>query len=364
LREVLYLDHARLVVVDHPAGTLVHPTSKMVPGKPFPPHELWTLRPVASVQNALRSDGKDMSDALSADDGKMVSPVRLREPQLRGLAEPFSVTMDFGSMPSDRPLVLVLHGWIRFGGGMANVAGSIDPSLPFPFPSLEAELPDGSWKPLAVQVGTPAGKTKTILVDLEGKLPSHARRLRLSTAFELYLDSASLCEKAAANRNEVHTLLPDSTDLHWRGFSDFEALPQDQPLTPDYDRVQQSPPWRRTPMGWCTRYGKVDDLVKTADDALVLLNGGDELSLAFLADRLPAKPPGFERDFFVYVAGWDKDADYHVGQGWRVEPLPFHGLEDQAYGVQPRPSALSDAWISTYNTRWVGSVVLSQSQKR
>ena len=35
LREVLYLDHAQLVVVDHPADTLVLPTSKMLPGRPF-----------------------------------------------------------------------------------------------------------------------------------------------------------------------------------------------------------------------------------------------------------------------------------------------------------------------------------------
>ena len=43
LREVLYLDEAKLVVVDHPRGTEVHTTGKLVPGKPFPPHELITL---------------------------------------------------------------------------------------------------------------------------------------------------------------------------------------------------------------------------------------------------------------------------------------------------------------------------------
>ena len=35
LREVLYLDAAELVVVDHPAGTEVHTTGKLLPGKPF-----------------------------------------------------------------------------------------------------------------------------------------------------------------------------------------------------------------------------------------------------------------------------------------------------------------------------------------
>jgi len=56
LREVLYLDHARLLAVDHPAGTIVVPTSKMHARRPFPPHELWTLKPLAQIKSAVRSD--------------------------------------------------------------------------------------------------------------------------------------------------------------------------------------------------------------------------------------------------------------------------------------------------------------------
>jgi hypothetical protein len=52
---------------------------------------------------------------------------------------------------------------------------------------------------------------------------------------------------------------------------------------------------------------------KNSDDALVPLNGGDELALSFQAEQLPAKPASFVLDFFHYVAGWDKDADFHVG---------------------------------------------------
>lgn len=364
LREVLYLDNARLVVVDHPAGTLVTPTSKLHAGKPFPPHELWTLRPLASLKQATRSDGLDVTKALARTDRQMVSPVRLRDPQLRGLAEPFSITMNFGELPADRPLVLVLNGWLRFGGGMANVAASLDADLPFPFPTLEAELPDGAWKPVPVEVGAPAGKTKTILVNLEKKLPADARRLRLTTAFEIHWDSAALCEKATADQNRQTTLPPDRTDLHWRGFSKHAPLPDYLPLTPEYDQVEFAPPWRRTPAGWCTRYVAVDELVQDRDDALVLLNGGDELALSFNADRLPPKPAGFERHFFLYVVGWDKDADFHVAEGWRVEPLPFLGMDDQAYGRQTRPSGRSDGWMSKYNTRWVGPMTLSQKPKQ
>lgn len=359
LREVLYLDAAKLVVVDHPVGTEVQPTSKMVPGRPFPPHELWTLRRVAALKRATRSDGLDVTSALAATDGRRVSPIRLREAQLRGLAEPFSITMDFGDLPVERPLVLVLNGWLRFGGGMANVAASLDPNLPFPFPVLEAELPNGSWKTVPVTVGVPAGKTKTILVDLERKLPAAARRLRLSMAFELYWDSVSLCEKASPDSNRVTALLADRGDLHWRGFSPLSAACASDPLTPQYDRVTSTPPWSRTPAGWCTRYGPVGELIQAKDNALVLLNGGDELALSFRADQLPPKPQGFIRDFFLDVVGWDKDADFHVGQGWRVEPLPFGGMDDQAYGKQRRPSALNDAWIAKYNTRWLGPLVLT-----
>jgi tetratricopeptide (TPR) repeat protein len=363
LREVLYLDCAKLVAVDHPSGTLVHPTSKMHPGRPFPPHELWTLRPIAPIKRAIRSDGLDVTAALACTDRIMVTPVRLREPQLRGLAEPFSVTMDFGELPLNKPLVLVLNGWLRFGGGMANVAGSLDPNLPFPFPTLDAELADGSWNPVPVDVGVPAGKTKTIIVDLDKKLPSGTRRLRLSTAFELYWDSAQLCEKAPANQNQVTWLRPEQADLHWRGFSRFAPLPAFLPLTPNYDNVQSSPPWNRTPSGWCTRYGPVEDLVNESDDALALLNGGDEVALSFNASQLPATPEGFVRDFFLYVVGWDKDADFHVGQGWRVEPLPFAGMEDQTYGHTDRPADLSNSWINKYNTRWVGPLVLKKEQQ-
>jgi tetratricopeptide (TPR) repeat protein len=361
LREVLYLDQAKLFVVDHPAGTLVHPTSKMHAGKPFPPHELWTLRPRAALKRATRSDGLDVTEALATTDNRMVSPVRLREPQLRGLADPFSITMDFGELATDEPLVLVLTGWLRFGGGMANIAGSLDPHLPFPFPTLEAELPDGTWKLVPTDVGTPAGKTKTILVDLEKKLPLGVRRLRLNAAFEIHWDSASLCARAPADQNRVTSLTPDRTDLRWHGFGEYADLPSCLPLTPSYDKVQSEPPWRNTPSGWCTRYGAVDELVAEKDNALVLLNGGDELALSFKADRLPPKPDGFERDFFLYVVGWDKDADFHVGQGWRVDPLPFLGMDDQAYGHEPRPAGLNDSWISKYNTRWVGPMILNRN---
>lgn len=358
LREALYLDEARLIAVDHPRDTVVYATSKMHPAAPFPPHELWTLRPLATPRHAVRSDGLDVTDLLARVDDQMVSPVRLRRAQVRGLAEPYSVTLDFGALPVERPLVLALTGWIRFGGGMANISSSIDPTLPFPFPGLEAELADGTWQRVDVDVGTPAGKTKTILVDLAGKLPAGTRRLRLSTAFEIYWDRALMCEKDSAADTREHELPRVHTDLRWRGYSRHADLPPSIPLTPIYTEVSPVPPWDRTPGGWFTRYGEVEDLVAKRDDRLALLAGGDELAISFNA-TLPPTPPGMVRDFFLHVVGWDKDADFHVGDGWQLGPLPFNGMDDQAYGHEPRPARLDDSWIEEYNTRWVDPVVVS-----
>jgi Flp pilus assembly protein TadD len=363
LREVLYYDETKLFVVDHPAGTEIFPNDKLLPGKPFPPSQLHTLQNARPVIRAIRSDGLDVTARLQAVDQQMVSPVNLRIPQLRGLAEPFQVTLDFGPLQTNRSLVLGLVGWLHFGGGMANVAASQNPELPFPFPSLEVETAEGTWQPVDVRFGAPAGKTKRVMVDLEN-LPAGSRRLRISTAFEIHWDQIALYEKGDPTANQVTALAPASANLHWRGFGVYESWPWFLPLTPNYDQVRQNPPWRITPSGWCTRYGDVTELLQKRDDAMVILNGGDEMTLSFAANDLPAKPPGFVRDFFLYDDGWDKDADFHVLEGTTVGPIPFHGMNDQLYGREKRPVIDGDWWIEKYNTRWVGPLSVDREGVR
>jgi len=353
LREVLYLDEAALLVVDHPPGTEVISTDKLVPGRPFPPTGLITLRHTRHASRAHNLAGVDVTEALRTVDQIMVSPVELRPPQQRGHALPHGVVLDFGPIQSKAPNVLVLDGWLRFGGGMANIAASRDPDIPFPFPTLEAEV-EGTWQPIDVTVGAPCGKTKTIIVDLENRLPADTRRLRLKAGFEIHWDRIALAEKAGEAGTRIQRLHPSATDLHWRGYSEFKDLPWTQPLTPDYARVRSWPDWRVTPSGWCTRYGEVGELVAARDGGLALLNGGDELTIEFAADRITPKPAADARTFFLFTVGWDKDADFHIVDGNRVEPLPWEGMDDQRYGREPRPNHAGDTLNRRYNTRWVG----------
>jgi hypothetical protein len=360
LREVLYLDEAKLVVMDHEPGTEVHSTDKLRPGKPFPRGTLLTLHREHPLQRAEMLDGPDVTAALRTVDGQRLSPPQLRAPQLRGLAEPYGFTLDFGPLDASAPLVLVLNGWLRFGGGMANIGASHDPALPFPFPTLEAEVSPSVWKAVDVVVGTPAGKTKTIVVDLEGKLEAGTRRLRLSQAFEIHWDRVALMEKKPKARTDLAFLTPSEAHLHFRGFSPLQDLPPDWPLTPDYDRVSPNSFWTLTPGGWCTRYGDVSELMASRDEGLALINSGDELTLKFNVRSLPPKPAGTIREFFLYVDGWDKDSDFHVAAGTTIEPLPFHGMNDQLYGRERRPVFPTDALHQKYNTRWVEGRVLKQ----
>lgn len=362
LREVLYLDEARLLVVDHPAGTEVHPLDKLVPGPPFPATGFMVLHRPHPLREARRLGGEDVTALLARTDGQVVSPPQLRPPQLRGLAEPHGVVLDFGALDEKGPLVLALTGWLRFGGGMANVGASHNPDLPFPFPMLEVENAAGKWEPVDVVVGAPCGKTKTILVDLTSRLPAGARRLKLSTAFEIHWDRIALLEKAPESLARQTWVRPASTDLHWRGYSVYEDRPWYEPLTPDYGRVVQKPAWRMAVTGWCTRYGPVDDLLARRDEAFVLVNGGDELTLSFDSGSLPGREGGQVREFFLYTDGWEKDADFHVQLGNQVEPWPWHGMDDQRYGVEIRPAFSSDGWAQRYNTRWVAPLALDRAR--
>ncbi len=439
LSEVLYLDEVKLVAVDHPAGTEVFSTSKMLPSPPWLPHEIMTLHnrvpllkatsntrqgvdpfsstasgtteaaipltpalspgerehpavasryleaaaseatqtisqrdpgdfPLLGVEGQSegerrvdRSQAFEVTERLQHIDNLRVSP-EIYGDHLRGWAKTQEITLDFGPLDHTKPLVLALNGWLRFGGAMANIAASHRDDLPFPFPTLAVETADGAWQPVDVRFGTPAGRTKSIIVELTGKLPAGAKRLKLTHAFELHWDQIALFEQAGADRTRIARLSPSNTDLQYRGFSEDAPLDWTHPTTPIHDQVAATPLIPKVPAGWATRYGAVDELVAAKDNAFVLINGGDALTVEFDASQLPPTPAGYERQFFLWSVGWDKDGDYYTVLGDQLEPWPWHGMDDQLYGEQPRPAFPTDELMKKYTTRWVGPWVPSRRE--
>lgn len=362
LREVLYLDSAELLVVDRPASAEIHTSSQLRARGPFTRPALLGVEHLRPPLRATTLNGADVTQALTAVDQIKVSPENLRGAQFRGLAEPHGVVLDFGPEALDpaKPLVLVLNGWLRFGGGMANIGGSQRDDFPFPFPVLEGEQADGSWAKLNVPPAAPAGKTKSIVMDLAGQLSPGIRRLRLTQAFEIHWDRIALGERTVAP--VATTIRPNKADLHFRGYSAFADLPLTEPPTPVYEQLVPRAHWTHTPSGWATRYGPVEELVTAEDQALCLVAGGDELTLEFSVAELPAVQTGWVREYFLRTVGWDKDSDYHVAAGTTIEPLPWRGMDDQKYGKEARPPFPSDALHRRFNSRWVGPNTLARRQ--
>lgn len=338
MREVLYLDHARLVAVDHPAGTEVHATDKLMPA-PFPPSEIVALSALRPAREVVSDDGADRTAALRAIDGEFAPPGPVLPPPWRGMTRALALELDFGPLDASRPLVLALTGWLQYGDASTNIALAQSSAAVVVPPRLEAQTAAGPWQPIDVVVGMPAGKTKTVLVDLAGKLPPGARRLRLTTSFEIRWDRIALGERLPATAFAQHSTLPAQADLAWRGFSEIRSRAPGHPTTPDFDAVSQRPPWRTALQGWATRYGDVAELVRRRDGRLVIVNAGDALELTFDAADLPPVAAGRERTFFFYSVGWDKDGDPNVVDGETIEPLPVASEEDD--------------WRVRYNTRWV-----------
>lgn len=372
-REVLYLDEARLIAVDHPANAEVHPTDKIMP-PPFPPSEIWALGRSRSLLSAQGDDGVDRTKAVAALDGRFCKPPPPLTPQLRGMGRPLILTLDFGSpasdassssnfspssnsshpssitpgaKASDRPLILALTGWLQYGDASAQIALSQNGSVRVVPPFLEVEEPGGGWNRLSAIVGMPAGKTKTILVDLGGEvakeLPLGWRRLRLTTSFEIRWDRIALFERLPQITANTHVAPLTEATLHFRGFSRLHNAQPDGPLVPIYDETHSSPPWGTAVEGWCTPLGDVASLIERRDGRLAVINGGDAIRLEVDVAMLPPIPQGRSRTYFLYTVGWDKDADHNVVTGDRVEPYP---------GQEEMDPAEQEAW-QRGQTRWV-----------
>lgn len=353
LWETHFFDHVSLLAVDHPVGTGVFIDERFV--HPPPSLDVRAVGPLQPIAVARDDRGTDVTEVVRALDERYLDTFELGRYQ--GVARDHHVEIELGEeAPDAGPLWLVASGWTRPTDSSINLALSQGRG-PRPH-GLRLEVPDGrgGWTVAREDLGFPAGKTKTILLDLQGLFPAGGpRRLRLATNLEVYWDRIAWAAGRPDAPVRARSLFAARAELRPRGFSEVRQAAPESPELPIYERRAGTAPRWRDLVGYYTRFGDVRELLEEADDRYVIMNAGDELAFRFAA---PAPPPeGWTRDFVLVGVGWVKDGDYNTAFSKTVRPLPAYDRpeyleppgpldEDPVYRRYP------DDWRA-YHTRFV-----------
>lgn len=349
LREIAYLDQIRLIAVDHPAAVDIFTNDKFK-APPFPEFRLFGVEKRLYPVAARDGNGVDVRPALLAKDRTYPDGFKR---DYSGVAELHTLDLDFGPAAPDNRAVLILSGWVDWADGSTFIGAAQEDPRGLIFPSIQVKDAAGQWQTVIEDMGIPAGKPKTIAVDLTGKFLSASREVRIVTNLCLYWDEIFLSEQPDTPEVVMTTIEPGVAELRFRGFSTPEIHPErKQPESFDYQRPMPLSMWNQTP-GLYTRYGDVRPLTREIDDRMIVMGSGDELRLLFPVASLPPLHVGWRRDFLLFVDGWAKDGDANTAFSKSVEPLPFHGMSAYPYpATESYPdSAAHREYRDTYNTR-------------
>ncbi|HKD18817.1 MAG TPA: FG-GAP-like repeat-containing protein [Thermoanaerobaculia bacterium] len=347
LWETAYFDLARLFAADHPAGTALVTNEKMVP-PPFPEKKIFTAAKPYTPRAADES-GRDRTAEIASEDGVFLAG--FAPTAYQGIVAPHELVLELPEARRTGTVMLYLTGWIFYADTSINVSLSQRRDLSAAPPALDVPDGRGGWKVAVASRGYPAGKTKTMPIDLTSVLDRSDPRIRIRTNLAIYWDRIAYTVDDPAVPVTLSPAPLRHAELFFRGFSRMRRASPEGPQVFDHDDVSQEPRWADM-AGLYTRFGDVTDLLTEADDRYVVMKGGDAVRLRFDASALPPLTPGWVRDYLVVLDGWDKDADKNTVAGQTVEPLPFHGMDDARYGeLAFPPSAAHDAFAATYLTR-------------
>jgi len=335
LHESVFIDRAKLIVVDHPEGTEVYPHSRLAPAPP-PAEPFYTAGDLVAPARATGSDGSDLTAILSkVDKAHADFFARSTNP---GFAEPHWIDLDLPDNVEPASVdALLATGWFFYFESTSMIAQAQHDGPKLPWPWLQ-QFVDGAWQDVG-PVGIPTGKGKTAVMPLNGQLKS--RQLRIRSGISLYWDRVafSLAGGVKAARTSEAKLAEATMRFH--GFS---ALTARNPELFDYHVVSYSALW--SPMrGRFTAYGPVESLVGTADGQYALFGSGDEIALSFQVDQ-PPPPPGQTRSYLLELVGYVKDGDRYTAHAGQVEPMPYLGLDQYP---PPQDGRLQEAQTQSPN---------------
>ncbi len=320
LWETHFVDWVSLVAVDHPEGTSIFVDERFA--RVSPSLDIYATTQPRSFAVVKDDRGRDVTDRVQARDGQYVDT--FGRGAYQGVTREHYVEVVVGDeVPREGPLWLVGQGWIHPTDSSINVAlgqGSHPPPQ-----GLSLHVFDGTgWRVAHPDLGFPAGKRKTVLIDLSGVFPRDVpRKFRLQTNLEIYWDRLAWAVPLEDSVMTVHSVPLDRAQLRYRGFSQVAEADASSPEVPDYHALGGTSQMWRDLVGYYTRYGDVEPLLAQVDDRYAIVNAGDEIQLLFAA--LP-DPGELVRDFVLKGDGWVKDGDYNTAFSTTVLPLPVHGV--------------------------------------
>jgi Tfp pilus assembly protein PilF len=337
LWESYYVDGYRLIVVDHPIGTEVFANELYPVPEPLELHATSRLR---ALETVVDDKGNNVAAKVAALD--RVHFDTFDKGRFQGLAEEHFIEFSLpADAPSDRSLKILADGWLHPTDTSLNVAiGQSGYAQPKSL-SLEVFDTHGKWVTALREFGVPAGKLKTIVMNL----PKGIRRARIRTNMEVFWDRLAWAESVGDSDFRYRALDIARAELAFRGYSVIDKQSDSSPEMPDYNRVATTIERWRSIEGYYTRYGAIDDLVRASDDRYAIVASGDEMKLWF--PELPPPPPGFRRDFVFAGVGWIKEGDYNNLFSKTVLPLPTHVTN----GYTRRPGRLEDDPVYQRNRR-------------
>lgn len=353
LWETHFFDEVKVVAVDHPVGTEIFLDERFA----IPPPDLKTrlMKTPQPVERVSDGQGTDQTDKIRAIDETYLHA--FEQTKFQGVVDEHSITIELGDeAPANAPLWLIAYGWVKPTDSSVNYALSQGKN---PFPKgLQIEVASGnqSWKTYKSNYGFPAGKTKTVLVDLTDVFDSaENRRVKFTTTTEIYWDAIQWAEGLPETDLATQPLQPVEMNLAYRGYSEWNKASRYHPLLPNYNQLSGTTPIWQDLVGYYTRFGPVDELLKSVDDRYVIMNAGDELRLRFKA--LPKPKDGYERDFILVSDGWIKDGDLNTKYSKTVWPLPSHQRKDYEADYErlmddPVYQKHKKDWIK-YHTRFI-----------
>ncbi len=335
--EIVFFDHAKLVVVEHPRNSELFATGTDT-----------IALPSSSLKAPVEANWLGIDDVRESISHRTDVAIRHDETRANWYE------LDFGTLRESGCARLVIDGWKykmnrRLGDDVERCR-----------PYIAVEQADGSFAKV-LEISAPRGDRKAVVVDLsEVQWQSGRYRLRLYTGTHQrgttmwYVDRVRL-STAEPVQSRSYALLATSAELDFRGAPSMHGAhdpTRPRLSTPD---GQGALPQSHQTWGSFTRYGDVSELLASADDRAAIMRQGDAVELLFEGiepvSASQARTLVFCTELlFKRRVGLDKQSSVHTAN---VGLLPFRGMSRYPYPPRERyPSSEKHrSYRKQYNTR-------------